>query len=104
MFWTDSPLAIWQRAARLISTRQHLSLGNNARLFALLTLSMADSFLMAWDTKLHYNYWYWRPITAIQLADQDGNPDTTAIPTWKPLLTTPPYPTTRRAKTTWRDQ
>ena len=37
-------------------------------------------------------YGFWRPITAIQLADTDGNPATTADPTWTPLLTTPPYP------------
>ena len=90
MFWTDNPLAIWQRAVRAISAKQHLNIGNNARLFALLTLSMADSFLMTWDSKLHYNFW--RPITAIQLAEDDGNPDTAAQSDWKPLLTTPPYP------------
>jgi hypothetical protein len=34
----------------------------------------------------------WRPITAIRLADGDGNPATVADPDWTPLLTTPPYP------------
>ena len=90
LFWTDNPIAMWQRALREISAKQGLTIGNNARLFALVTLSMADSFLMSWDSKLHYNFW--RPITAIQLAEQDGNPDTAAQPDWEPLLTTPPYP------------
>jgi hypothetical protein len=35
---------------------------------------------------------YWRPVTAIRLADTDGNPDTDPDPTWLPLLATPPYP------------
>jgi hypothetical protein len=30
------------------------------------------------DTKNHYNYW--RPVTAIQTGDTDGNPDTTGDP------------------------
>jgi hypothetical protein len=40
------------------------------------------------DTKNHYNYW--RPVTAIQEADTDGNPATTGDPTWTPLQGTPP--------------
>jgi len=31
-------------------------------------------------------------VTAIRLADSDGNPDTTADPTWTPLVPTPPIP------------
>ena len=34
----------------------------------------------------------WRPVTAIRLADTDGNPQTTADPTWTPLATTPADP------------
>jgi hypothetical protein len=37
-------------------------------------------------------YGFWRPITAINLGDTDGNSETTADTTWLPLLTTPPYP------------
>ena len=35
---------------------------------------------------------YWRPVTAIDLADTDGNPATVADPNWTSLLATPPYP------------
>ena len=42
------------------------------------------------DTKYHYGYW--RPVTAIREAATDGNPRTTADPTWTPLVTTPPVP------------
>jgi hypothetical protein len=31
-------------------------------------------------------------ITAIRLADTDGNPDTTVDPGWTPLIATPPFP------------
>ena len=51
---------------------------------------MADGYIASWETKYHYNYW--RPVTAIQLADTDGNPDTEADPTWTPLLVTYPMP------------
>ena len=40
------------------------------------------------DSKNHYNYW--RPVTAIQTGDTDGNPDTTGNPAWTPLRPTPP--------------
>jgi PAP2 superfamily protein len=33
----------------------------------------------------------WRPITAIQHADIDGNPATSMDPTWSPVLTTPAH-------------
>ena len=35
---------------------------------------------------------FWRPVTAIQVADHDGNKATTVDPTWTPLVTTPPIP------------
>lgn len=55
----------------------------NARMFAMASVSMADAAISAWDAKFSYNYW--RPVTAIQEAATDGNPDTTADPTWRPL-------------------
>jgi hypothetical protein len=53
-------------------------------------MSITDSIIAVWDAKYHYGYW--RPITAIQLADTDGNPDTVVDPAWEPLVATPPYP------------
>jgi hypothetical protein len=46
--------------------------------------------ISVWHAK--YLYGFWRPITAITLADTDDNPATSADPSWTPLLTTPPYP------------
>jgi hypothetical protein len=62
----------------------------NARLFALLNLAMADAAIGCWEAK--YNYVFWRPVTAIPEAAADDNPATTADPTWAPLFATPAFP------------
>ena len=46
-------------------------------------------------------YNYWRPVTAIHNADTDGNPNTTADPTWTPLWKRLRFPTMTR-RTAWR--
>ena len=54
---------------------------------------MADGYIAHFDAKYHYNFW--RPVTAVHLADSDGNPDTVGDPTWTPLqqnYPTPDYP------------
>jgi PAP2 superfamily len=66
------------------------SLLENARLLALLDLAMADAAIACWDAK--YFYVAWRPVTAIPLADTDGNADTLADPNWLPLFATPNHP------------
>ncbi len=81
---------MWNRIARTISIDQALGLWENARLFGLLNMAMADGYVGTFDSKLYYNFW--RPVTAIQLADSDGNRDTSADPTWTPLRPTPPVP------------
>ncbi len=67
-----------------------MSLVENARLFALLNISMADAAIVCWEGKFGYSYW--RPITAIREADRDDNPETTPDSAWDSLLTTPPFP------------
>jgi membrane-associated phospholipid phosphatase len=66
------------------------SLGESARLFALLNIALADAAIVSWDCKYVYNLW--RPITAIQEADTDGNAATEPDGSWNPLLPTPPFP------------
>ena len=61
----------------------HSDLPTTARLFAALNLSFADSAIAFYDAK--YTYQLWRPVTAIRLADTDGNPNTVADPNWLPL-------------------
>jgi hypothetical protein len=56
----------------------------------MLNITLADGAIACWDGKYHYVFW--RPITAIQLADPLSNPATVADPTWAPLLTTPNFP------------
>ncbi len=95
LFWadgggTETPPGHWMRIARTVSAAQGLSLEQNARLFALLGMSVADAAIACWDCKYAINYW--RPITAIREADTDNNPATTADPAWNSFIGTPPFP------------
>jgi PAP2 superfamily len=86
-WWESSPLK-WNRIARTVSAQEGLDLWDNARLFGLLNVALADGYIAMVSTKNHYNYW--RPVTAIQEGDIDGNPATTGDLTWTPLR--PPTP------------
>jgi hypothetical protein len=90
LFWVESSPLAWNRLTRAVATAEELDLWESARLFGLLNLAMSDGYVGTWDAKYHYRFW--RPVTAIRLADIDGNPATTADPTWTPLLETPPIP------------
>jgi hypothetical protein len=89
-FYADSLLILCERTLRGIAEAHISGLGDTARLFALANLAAADATITAWDSKKFYNFW--RPITAIQEGDNDGNPRTAGAPTWLPLIATPPYP------------
>jgi PAP2 superfamily len=56
----------------------------------MLNVAAADALINCWDDKDHWNFW--RPITAIREAADDGNPATVADPEWLPFFPTPPYP------------
>jgi hypothetical protein len=68
----------------------HDSSLQEARLLAQLNVAIADATIACWDAK--YTYVSWRPVTAIPLADTDGNPNTLADPAWMPLFATPAHP------------
>jgi hypothetical protein len=89
-FWAATAVTFWNRAAVAAAEQAGTSLSENARLFALLNMAMIDTIFTTWESKYYYNFW--RPITAIQLADYDGNDLTIADLNWTPLLTTPNYP------------
>jgi hypothetical protein len=55
-----------------------------------MNVAMGDATISCWEAKYHYSFW--RPITAIQLAAEDGNPATAADPGWTPLMATPAHP------------
>ena len=73
-----------------LAAQHHFSLSQTARLLALVNLGMADAAIGCWDAK--YTYSSWRPITAITLADTDGNDATVSNASWTPLIVTPPFP------------
>jgi hypothetical protein len=89
-FYSENFLAQWNRALRAIANSHVHRIGDSARLFALANMSMADAFITAWDSKRFY--FFWRPITAIRLADIDGNPDTAPDVNWQSLINNPNYP------------
>jgi hypothetical protein len=84
IFWQDNGAALWNRAFRTLASAQSLTLAENARLFAMEDLAAADAGIGCWNNK--YLWMWWRPITAIREAASDGNPLTTADPTWTPLF------------------
>jgi hypothetical protein len=94
-FWegkagTPQTPGYWNEIAESAATSQGNTLAQNARLFAELNVALADAVIAHFDAKYTYNRW--RPVTAIELAGQTGNPDTVADPNWLPLLKTPPNP------------
>ncbi|MFL5340685.1 MAG: phosphatase PAP2 family protein [Gemmataceae bacterium] len=94
-FWADgegtvTPPGHWNRIAQTVAVSRQLSLADNARLFAMLNVALADAAIACWDCK--YKFDVWRPVTAIRTANRLDNPDLTANPDWMPLLPTPPFP------------
>lgn len=94
-FWSDfsytaTPPGHWLEIAADIARDAHTPLPETARLFALLSLAQADAAIFCWEAKYRHNLW--RPITAIQRADEDGNPATVGDPNWNHFLAAPPFP------------
>ena len=95
LFWADgagtvTPPGHWNVIAQDVATARRLTMRQNARLFALLNVALADAAIAAWDAKYTYNFW--RPVTAIRAGDADGNPATAPDPEWTSLIVTPPFP------------
>ncbi len=90
IFWNGNTAGFWNRTAVQVAEHYDLSLLEKAHLLALMNLAEADAIICCWQAK--YTYVFWRPITAVALADFDGNADTVADPTWTPLLITPSHP------------
>lgn len=95
VFWSDfsytsMPPGHWHIIAESIAREQNNDLVETARLFALLSIAQADTAIVCWEAKYRWNLW--RPVTAVQRADQDGNPDTDADTTWDHFLGAPPFP------------
>ena len=95
-FWEGNASVHWNQAANQIAPANNLSMSNSNRLLAVLNIAMADTAFTIWSAKRHYGALStevtWRPVTAIVLADTDGNADTAPDPDWLPLVTTPSHP------------
>ena len=86
-----TPPREYNQILQIIAQQEGNTLMQNARLFALANMAMADAAITAWFTK--YTYDYWRPVTAIREADPgtgptglgDGNPKTHGDIHWTPL-------------------
>jgi hypothetical protein len=89
-FWTANFFAQFNQALRQLADARVPKIGDKARLFALVAFAAADSQISVYETKYLYNLW--RPVTAIQEGDADGNPWTRGDASWTPLIQTPPYP------------
>jgi hypothetical protein len=95
-FWEYNASVHWNQAANQLARSNHLSTSKSNRLLATLNIAMADAAITTWSAKRHYGaigtVVTWRPVTAIPLADTDGNPDTAEEPGWLPLINTPSHP------------
>jgi hypothetical protein len=90
-FWTQPNLgSAWFEATRQLGAAKGIDLADNARLFALLSMAAANSFIVDWDAKFHYNRW--RPVTAIRNGDIDGNDATERDPGWTSQNANPMHP------------
>ena len=87
LFWadgagTETPPGHWNSIAQILAAAHGNTLEQNARLFALLNIAMADAAICAWDAK--YTFHFWRPVTAINDAEPELN--------WASFIVTPPFP------------
>jgi membrane-associated phospholipid phosphatase len=92
-FWAPPIWNTWNAIAEEAATAHHTNLERTAAMFAALDISFADGAIAFYDAKYHYQLW--RPITAVRLADTDGNSATIGDPAWTPLAVTaadPSYP------------
>jgi hypothetical protein len=96
MFWEGNASIHWNQAANQIARAEQLSMSDSNRLLAVLNIAMADTAFTTWSGKRYFgfvpNEVTWRPVTAIPLAETDGNPATASEAGWLPLVNTPSHP------------
>lgn len=89
------PPRLYNQVVRAIAMKQGTDEAQNARLFAMVNVAMADAGIQAWYEKYKYNIW--RPVVGIREADEgwgptgdgDGNAGTVGDPYWRPLGSPP---------------
>jgi hypothetical protein len=93
VFLTENMPSMLNRVSREMAVSGNLNGWETARLFALIQMTVADALISTFDAAFYYNFW--RPITAIQEGDTDGNDDTEGDALWAPVTIarpTPPLP------------
>jgi hypothetical protein len=89
-FWEQIGAVTYNPVVQQIAATKSPSLIENARVFALAYLAIADSIIAIFDAKYTYNFW--RPVTAIRNGDSDGNDATERDAAWEPIIPTPLHP------------
>jgi hypothetical protein len=90
LFWEPLAGTVWPATIRRLAREQDLDLASSARFQAAAFAAFADGLIACWDAKFAFNSW--RPVTAIQHGETDGNDLTASDPTWEPLALTPNFP------------
>jgi PAP2 superfamily len=88
--WELTGPGLHNPVARQLAATKNFDVLDNARLLALYAMAMADAYIAVFDAKYTYNFW--RPVTAIRNADNDGNDATERDPVWEPFIATPMHP------------
>ncbi|MFG3406971.1 vanadium-dependent haloperoxidase [Streptomyces sp. NPDC048142] len=106
-FWANDLQGTYKAPGHLFSITNHIvenrlpeaTSYETAKLYALVSIALADAGIAAWDSKYLTDVDLWRPETAIQQADTDGNPATVKDADWEPLSPdlngerfSPPFP------------
>jgi len=87
-FWVESSAFGWYKVSKAIMEQKNMDAWKTARLLALVQMSIADAYIACLKAKMIH--FFWRPYTAIQLGNSDGNPNTTGDPTWQVLVSPVP--------------
>jgi hypothetical protein len=89
-FWVGNNINQYNGAMQSLVAQHTMDLVDAAHLFAMGNIVATDAGIACYDSKFFYQFW--RPTAAIQNADKDNNPDTTADPNWQPLGSIPGHP------------
>ena len=88
-FHTQAPPTYWPNNLRTFAMADR-SLAEHARLLAMAFVTQADAGNACYESKYHYQFW--RPSSAITLADTAGNDATIADAAWAAVVPTPNHP------------
>ena len=90
-FWAENSPTGWNRIARIVADQRNMDAWDAARLLAIMAMGEFDAYVTSLESKYHYNFW--RPVTAVALAGNDGNSQTAPEVGWQVLVfPTPPVP------------